>query len=346
MAKKQAKAETPEAENLDVVYDGIPGADKVTDEDVKPFDVDLNFEEEVKEEESEEAEEAESENVEEDSTETEEPEGEEPVEEVEGEGTESDGATEEDGTPEGDPQQSEEPVAEGTDEEVSKEPMIPKKRFDEVLQKQKALQKKLDEATAPKVDVPAEAPKYDFDSKELEYQNLLLDGEVKKAADLRQEIRTAEKQQTMWEVKTQIGQQTQQSQEQIALQAKAEQIAAANPVLDENHASYNETKTNEVLELRDAYILQGYQGADALQKAVDLLVPADAPQTENVVEKKIVEKKQVANTNKKIEAAEKQPPAMKGKNKTDKKIDIDTLSVDEFDALPDETLRRMRGDFG
>ena len=59
-----------------------------------------------------------------------------------------------------------------------------------------------------------------------------------------------------------------------------------------------------------------------------------------------MEKKQVANTNKKIEAAEKQPPAMKGKNKTDKKIDIDTLSVDEFDALPDETLRRMRGDFG
>ena len=58
MAKKQAKAETPEAENLDVVYDGIPGADKVTDEDVKPFDVDLNFEEEVKEEESEEAEDA------------------------------------------------------------------------------------------------------------------------------------------------------------------------------------------------------------------------------------------------------------------------------------------------
>ena len=37
---------------------------------------------------------------------------------------------------------------------------------------------------------------------------------------------------------------------------------------------------------------------------------------------------------------------MKGKNKTDKKVDVNTLSVEEFDALPAETLRRMRGDFG
>ena len=37
---------------------------------------------------------------------------------------------------------------------------------------------------------------------------------------------------------------------------------------------------------------------------------------------------------------------MKGKNKVDKKVDINTMSVDEFDALPAETLKRMRGDFG
>ena len=61
---------------------------------------------------------------------------------------------------------------------------------------------------------------------------------------------------------------------------------------------------------------------------------------------KIVEKKKVANTQKKMEAAESQPPSMKGKTKIEKKLDINTLSVDEFDALPAETLRRMRGDFG
>ena len=72
----------------------------------------------------------------------------------------------------------------------------------------------------------------------------------------------------------------------------------------------------------------------------------EKPVQNTATNKKIVEKKKIANTNKKVEAAEKQPPAMKGKNKTDKKVDIDNLSIDEFDALPAETLRRMRGDFG
>ena len=67
---------------------------------------------------------------------------------------------------------------------------------------------------------------------------------------------------------------------------------------------------------------------------------------ENFSSKKIVEKKKIANTTKKVQASEKQPPAMKGKNKVEKKVDINKMSVDEFSALPDETLRRMRGDFG
>ena len=74
-------------------------------------------------------------------------------------------------------------------------------------------------------------------------------------------------------------------------------------------------------------------------------VVEEAPK-EDPVQKEITEKKKIANTKKKIEAAEKQPPAMKGKNKTEKKVDINTMSVDEFDALPPETLKRMRGDFG
>jgi hypothetical protein len=38
---------------------------------------------------------------------------------------------------------------------------------------------------------------------------------------------------------------------------------------------------------------------------------------------------------------------MKGESaKGDKKIDLNMLSDDEFSALPEETLRRMRGDFG
>ena len=74
--------------------------------------------------------------------------------------------------------------------------------------------------------------------------------------------------------------------------------------------------------------------------------PATQAQKADPVQEKIVEKKKIANTTKKVQASEKQPPAMKGKNKVEKKVDINKMSVDEFSALPDETLRRMRGDFG
>ena len=58
--------------------------------------------------------------------------------------------------------------------------MVPKSRLDEVLAKQKALQKQVDDMKAA-AEKPEEAPEeYDFDAKEIEYQQLVLDGEAEK----------------------------------------------------------------------------------------------------------------------------------------------------------------------
>ena len=60
----------------------------------------------------------------------------------------------------------------------------------------------------------------------------------------------------------------------------------------------------------------------------------------------VKEKKAKANVSKKVQASQSQPPEMKGESTQNKKVvDINTLSDDEFSALPEETLRRMRGDF-
>ena len=47
-SKKQDNAEAPE----ELVLDGMPGADAVSEEEVKPFEVDLNFEDDAPEEEA------------------------------------------------------------------------------------------------------------------------------------------------------------------------------------------------------------------------------------------------------------------------------------------------------
>ena len=341
MAKTQDNTTAEDKVELDV----MPGADPISEEEAKPFEVDMNFE--TPEEDEEEAQEEADENVEVEEEPLEEPEEDEEEEVVEAADAEAEDSGEEEllAEDEGDTQQPE-----GTDETglAQKEPMIPKSRFDEVLAKQKALQKKLDDALAPQVEDVKEAPEFDFDTKEIEYQTLVMEGESEKATQLRKEIREAEKQQMMFEVQAKMGQTVSQNQEMVDLQTKATQLEAMYPELNQANPEFNQDKTNEVLELRDAYMTQGYMGADALDKAVKLLMgtPATQAQKADPVQEKIVEKKKIANTTKKVQASEKQPPAMKGKNKVEKKVDINKMSVDEFSALPDETLRRMRGDFG
>tara|TARA_Y100001938_G_scaffold125739_1_gene177000 strand:+ start:47 stop:1090 length:1044 start_codon:yes stop_codon:yes gene_type:complete len=347
MAKKDNTNEIDDK----VMFDTMPGADKKTAEDVEGFKVDMNFEDndEVefpKEDEIEEVEEEQEPTP--DTEETQESETEEgETEEVEtadavAESDAEEGVLESD---EGDSSEPQETVEESDDEGLPKEPMIPKSRFDEVLAKQKALQKKLEEATMPQVEDVKEAPNFNFEEKEIEYQNAVLDGETEKAANVRNEIRQAEKQQMMFEMQAKMGQTMTQTNEMAELQAKAQEIQNAFPILDENSADYNEAKASEVMELRDAYMIQGYTGALALQKATDLIM-GQVQETPNPVQEKVTEKKKVANTKKKIKAAESQPPSMKGQSKTEKKIDLNVLSTEEFDALPEETLKRMRGDFG
>ena len=177
-------------EGFDITYEGVPGADSMTEEEASPFTEDLSFgldgegnpiEEETDEdsEETNEVEETAEEDSEEETEVVAEEAGEPVGEETNEEPTETD--ADEDVA-----ELQEEPVQEV--EQKQKSPMVPKSRLDEVLAKQKALQKQLDEQVAQQAQAQAEAPEYDFDSKELEYQQLVLDAEPEKASALRQEI--------------------------------------------------------------------------------------------------------------------------------------------------------------
>jgi len=354
MAKKEKTNETLMDEML---LEAMPGGDPIKQEDTK-FDVDLNFEP-VEEEESdneevtEELDASAEEEVAEEEPET--PEEEEALAEPEAVSEEGmDENSETDAQPDIQPiERSDENVAQEV--EQPKAPMVPKSRLDEVLAKQKALQKQLDEAKAAQAQVSENAPEYDFGSKEAEYQQLVLDGEAEKAVELRNEIRNAEKEQFMFEVQAKMGQTVQKNQEMTELQAKAAEIEATFPVLNENSADFDVDLQNEVVELRNAFMSQGYTPADSLTKATEYTLAAKRPELLNPtavsetpkVDEQIAQQKKVANINKKLQAADSQPPSMKGESaKGDKKIELHKLSDDEFSALPEETLRRMRGDFG
>jgi hypothetical protein len=254
-----------------------------------------------------------------------------------------------------DDEQPVEAVEEDEQVEEPKAPMVPKSRLDEVLAKNKEMQKRLQDME----EKPAEdaAPEYDFVAKEKDYQDLVLEGETEKAALLRNEIRTAEREQVMSEMQSKMGQTVQQDRELHELNQKATEIMDVFPIFNEKSKSYDEKLTNEVMELRDAFIYQGYGAADSLAKATEVtllskkpeLLQGDGSEASDPAPKltqAVQDKKAKATVKKKVEASQSQPPQMKGESTQNKKIvDINVLSDDEFGALPEETLRRMRGDF-
>ena len=327
-------------------FDVMPGADRPEEDDAPALDLSFTQEEvpeAVVEEEPTVAEVEESE---------EEPEAEDPEEDVaEDEAEETEAAAEEE--VEEAEEAPEEPAPEP--KKAAKSKMVPKARLDEVLAKQNALQKQLDEINAAK-EKAEEAPEdYDFDAKEVEYQNMVLDGETEKAVALRREIRKAEREQLEYEMRQEMTQTVSQDRQMTALQQAATAMEEAYPVFDRNSAEFNEDYTNEVLELRDAFMSTGYDVVDALSKAVkyvvkdhDLDQPEDsapslagkAPSVDEVAKKR-------AQVSKKLKAAEAQPPELPGESSSihgEKGLDVSNMTEEEFDALPEATLKRLRGD--
>ena len=148
----------PEDSNDKIQFDAMPGADAI--EQAENLDMNFGLGEEPAEVEADTEVEAETETEVEAEAET----------EVEAE-SEAEEQLALDDEPEVEQDETE------PDEAPTKKQMVPKSRLDEVLAKQKALQKQLDDMKAAQT-LAEEAPsEYDFAEKEVEYQNLVLDGE-------------------------------------------------------------------------------------------------------------------------------------------------------------------------
>ena len=330
-------------EEKPIEFDVMPGADRPEEDDSPALDLSFETPEEEPKEVAEE-----EEVVAED--ETEEPVAEESEETV---------AEDEGGEPEAEldeevEEPEEEPVVQ---EKPTKKPMVPKARLDEVLAKQKALQKQLDEIKAANEKAEEAPDSYDFDTKEVEYQNMVLDGETDKAVALRREIRKAEREQLEFEMRQEMTQTVTKDRQMNALQQAANVMEETYPVFDSNAEEFNQDYTNEVVELRDAFIVQGFEAVDALSKAVNFVVKdhdldagLEADETPSLAGKaKSVDEvaKKRAQVKKKLQAADAQPPELPGESSSthgEKALDLSTMTEEEFDALPEATLKRLRGD--
>ena len=192
-----------------------------------------------------------------------------------------------------------------------------------------------------------------------EYNALLTDGELEKAAAKQADITRTERQ--MAEAKSDMKIQAAEARavERARYSVALERIETAYPELNEDHDDFDADTMAEVVELKDAYMLKGLTPTAALQKAVKLIVePRTTRQeiattaTPKVNDKDVAAERKKEAVGKTLEATGKTPPSLTkvgqdsdkmGGGKLDSKA-VMQMSQKAFAKLSDETLAEMRGD--
>ncbi len=189
------------------------------------------------------------------------------------------------------------------------------------------------------------------------YDEALIDGERDVARGLAKQLRAKERE--LGDKKTSIAVSIARAEaiESTRFDIARERIEAAYPVLQPGHEDYDQKVMNEVLELTRMYQRAGYTATDAMQKAVRKecgaasVVQQEAAEVKPRVNDETVKDKRKENAVDKA-LKTKQPPSTEkvgldndklGKKKTAK--DVMRMSDKEFDALSDEELAKLGGDF-
>jgi hypothetical protein len=227
---------------------------------------------------------------------------------------------------------------------------IPKQRFDEVNERRKLAEKKLAELeAAQQAAQQAETGNFDFDAKEQEYMELVVDGEFARASEVRKEIRAAERAEAQAAMAQQANMAREQTKVDLAFQDTVDALQNQYPAFDKDSAQFDETLVDEALLLHDGFLAQDMDPIAAIKKAVDyvarangLNAAAEEAAPDPVPEVKTPSKKQ---TQKKVEAKTKQPQNLPKGERVEPSVDMESMSEEEFDALPESKQRELRGDF-
>ena len=247
----------------------------------------------------------------------------------------------------------EEQVAEEPEPDKKEAPkMIPKSRLDEVLAQNKALKKRIEQSEKVQKEIEEAPEAYDFDSREEEYMDAVLDGDKDKAKAIRKEIRQAEASKMESELTRDIEQKVTRSSTETAIQDAAHAIEEAFPIFDSNSDDFNETLTAEVNKYMTGFVQSGQNPVEALEEATTYVLQKNNmldASTESVPTLGNTDPtaKKKAQVSKKLKAAESQPPDLPGEssaNKGEQPYDLNNMTEEEFDALPEATLKRIRGD--
>jgi len=243
---------------------------------------------------------------------------------------------------------------------------IPKARFDEAVGKEREareaaerraieLERQLVERQQT-VGITQEIEKIETSISELEtkYQGLLIDGESAQAAEVMRQIRHSERQIARIEAQQDAAQTTNQILEAERFELAVAKIEAEHHELNPQSETYDGELVEMILDRQSRLVQQGLAPSKALAEATGFVLRRAARETPAEPEQGLAAAKapdrKAAQVAKNLEAQKQQPPSMKDVGMDSDKLgekglpNISQMTLEEFEALPESTRARMRGD--
>jgi hypothetical protein len=255
-----------------------------------------------------------------------------------------------------------------------KEPAIPKSRFDQAVKKAREATEAAEErAKAAEAQLRAQMGQADetklneqIEAKEIELDKVRADGNTEKAAQLRKEIRDAMQQISDSRAAAHAARATAVAVEQVRYTTLVSQMEIEHPELNPDlDETYDADVVAELNEYKTAFEALGYASTDALKKALKA-VYKDGPKPEakegkpeETAEEKVKAEAAAKAASERKEAAVKhavdtgkKQPAAPGKTGIDsdkagqqgKQKPVSKMTDKEWDALPEDERKRLRGD--
>ena len=243
---------------------------------------------------------------------------------------------------------------------------IPKSRFDEQVGKERTAREAAERevmelrAQLKQVDAGADVAKIETEIVALEKDQAkaVLEGDTEKAAALASQIRLKERT-IQIQASSELSERAKnEAREEVRMDAAIERLESAYPQLNKASDEFDQDLVDFVLArqmslIQNERMLPSEALAKAAQQVMSKMGTMKTPETTEpdkglgAAKAKDRSKQQVA---KNVETAGKQPASMKEVGMDSDKagikgdIDVSKMSQDEFNALPDATKQRLRGD--
>lgn len=252
------------------------------------------------------------------------------------------------------------------------EPRIPKAEFDKRLDKERGareaaeqraaeLQRQLSEREESEKHTQARSEQVkaldtQLDELEAKREKLLLDGEGEKAAELRKEISQLTRQIARIEAQEESSQIVSQQLEKERVGVAIARLEADHPELNPRSEQYDDDLVQMILAMQSNLLGKGIAASQALTQAAEKVMkrvaaPAKAEESAGLSQaKQQAEERRKEQVEAAVSAQKAQPPTLKDVGVDSDKAgekglpDVSKMSVEEFEALPEATRARLRGD--